>query len=149
MLYLNLKCLFQYKLVLLRFILHFSFSIAIAPLRNYFSLLKVDLNFKYFNYFKHFNFALVVTIFTSTMFIVFSIDLLNIALFLHFEFWFLILLRSFSASLRNFVLRSIYGFKNGSCLNSNIAWIFLIVALNLNEVLSCDSGVFIFFYCLD
>ena len=121
MLYLNLKCLFQYKLVLLRFILHFSFSIAIAPLRNYFSLLKVDLNFKYFNYCKHFKYCfLVVTIFTSTMFIVFSIDLLNIALFLHFEFWFLILLSSFSASLCNFVLRSIYCFKNGFYLNANI-----------------------------
>ena len=46
---------------------------------------------------------LVATVFTSTLFIGFSIDLQNIALLLNLAFRFLILLPSFYGSLRNSV----------------------------------------------
>ena len=61
----------------------------------------------------------MLTIFTSTFFIGCSIDLPNIALFFNLEFCFLTLLSSFSASFCKSVLRLIYGFKNGDCLNYN------------------------------
>ena len=48
-------------MVLLRFIIHISFSIAIAPLQNCFSLLKVSLDDRLKYSF------LVVTIFTSAL----------------------------------------------------------------------------------
>ena len=84
----------------LRFILHFSFLIAISPLRNCFYLLKIILNDEFKDCFQ------VVSIFTLTLFIGFSIDLLNIALFLNLVFYFLILLPSFSLSICKSVLHS-------------------------------------------
>ena len=63
---------------IVRFIPHFSFSEAIAILQNFFSILKADLN----DYFKYC--FLAVTIFTSTLFIGFSLGLPNIALLLNF-----------------------------------------------------------------
>ena len=56
----------------------------------------------------------------------------------------LISLPFFWASLCKSVLRLAYCFKNGSCLSSNILWIFLIVILNLNKSLSFGSVVCIF-----
>ena len=56
----------------------------------------------------------------------------------------LISLAFFWASLCKSVLRLAYCFKNGSCLSSNILWIFLIVILNLNKSLSFGSVVCIF-----
>ena len=65
---------------LLRFVLHFSFLIAIASSGYYFSLLNFGVNdqLKYC--------FLVVTIFTSTSSIGFSMYLLNIALLLNLAF---------------------------------------------------------------
>ena len=80
----------------------------------------------------------------------FSIDLLNIELLLNLAFCFLILLPSFSFSLQKSLLCSTYGFKNGSCLNSNILLIFLVVTLNLNKLVSSDKGFCeISYNCLD
>ena len=70
------------------------------------------------------NSFLVVTNFTSTVFVGHSINLPNIALFLNLAFSFLIQLPSFSASLFKSISRLIYGFKSGSCLNSKIKLIF-------------------------
>ena len=81
------------------------------------------------------NCFLVVTNFIATLFIGFSIDLSNMAWFLNLAFCFLILLPSCYVSFRKSVLRSIHGFKNGSCLNSNILWFFLIVTINFKKVL--------------
>ena len=93
---------------------------------------------------------LVVTIFISTLFIEFSIDLPSVALFLSLAFCFLILLPSFSALLSKSILRSTHGFQNGSCLTSKILLIFFFFAvINLNKVSRFDSGVCIFFYCLN
>ena len=61
----------------------------------------------------------------SNSFIEFSIDLPNMALFLNFTLRFLILLPSFFACFNNYVLRSIYDFKNADCLNSDMLLFFL------------------------
>ena len=133
--------MFQYKFGLLKFILHFSLSIAIASSRNCFPLLKAGLN-------DHSKYCfLVVTIVTLALFMGFSIDLPNVASFLvsHFVFWFCYLL---------FLLL----FANLYCiryivLKMVLLWIiifyefFLIAALN--KISGFDSGVCIFFDCLD
>ena len=62
--------------------------------------------------------------FSSNSFIVFSINLPNIALFLNLAFCFIDFATYFLASLCNFVIRSIYGFKNCSCLKFNILLFF-------------------------
>ena len=62
----------------------------------------------------------MVTVFTLSLFIGFSIDLPNIALFLNLAFCFLILLPYFSASLFKSVLCLIYGFQDISGLNANV-----------------------------
>ena len=108
------------------FILKFSFSIAIAPLQNSFSVLQIGLN----DYFKYC--FLMVTAFTSTLFIGFFIYLPNIALFLNLAFWFLILVPSSC-------------FSSQICIVSNMVLNykpFLIINPNLYEVLGSD---FVFF----
>ena len=118
--------------------IYYTFFIAIASLRNFFSLFGLNDPFQYG--------FLVVTIFTSTLLIGFSIDLLNIALLLNLWFSFLTLLPSFFTSLLKYVLCSTYGFLNWFFL-----WIlifcnyFLIVTLNLNKVLSFNAK-FIFYF---
>ena len=78
---------------------------AIAPLRNCFSLTKVHLS----DYSKCC--FPVVTIFTSTLLTEFSINLPNIALFLNLEYSFLDFVAFFSFSFHKSVLRLIYGLK--------------------------------------
>ena len=132
------------RIGLLIFIPHFSFS------KLYCSITKLFSSFKGWSKW-HIKYRfLMVTFSTSTFFLRFSIDLPNITLFLNLTVGFLILLTSFAASLCKSVLRWICIFKNGSCLDFNIIWIFLIVTLNWNNVLTCfDCGLCIFFYCLD
>ena len=90
--------------------------IAIAPLPNYFSLLKVGLNV-HFKYCFH-----VVTILTSTLFIGFSIDLLNIVLVLNLAFClfnFVTFFFCFSLQICIMLLH----LKNDSCLKMFFIWI--------------------------
>ena len=84
------------------------------------------------------NCFLVVTNFKAILFIGFSIDLSNMAWFFNLAFCFLILLLSCSASFRKSVLRSIYGFKNGYCLNSNPVDIYLLKFNNRNTRTRCE-----------
>ena len=65
-------------------------------------------------------------------------------MFVDLSFCFLTLLKSFSDSFCNSVLRSIYGFKNGDCLDSNTLGLLFSLILTLNKVLSFDNGVCIF-----
>ena len=115
----------------MRFVLYFSFSTAIVPLRNCFSLWEIGLN-------DHFKYCfLVVIIFTSTLFIGFSLHWSNTILFLNLEFCILILESSFL-----FLFATLYYVQYS-------IFTFLVVTLNLNKVLSFKSGICIFFYCLD
>ena len=82
----------------------FDSYFSISPLRNRFPLMKIVLN----EYFK--NCFPVVTIFTSSLLIAFTIDLPIKALFLNLAFCLLILLLSFPPSLYKSVLSLIYGF---------------------------------------
>ena len=75
---------------------------------------------------------LVVAMFTPALIIRFSIDLQNIALFIDFVLFFDFV--TFFSALCKSVFRSIYGFKNSSCLNSKILrFFFSIAALSLRE----------------
>ena len=56
----------------------------------------------------------------STVSIGFSIYLLSVELISNLAFCVLNLLPSLSVSLHKSILRSMYGFNNDSCLNSNI-----------------------------
>ena len=116
---------------MLRFIPHFSFPIAIAPLRFCFSVLKVCLN----DYCKCC--FLVIKTFTSIFLIGFSVNLPNIAMFSNLAFCLLIVYFLF-----------LFLFSNLFCIR-NMAWKkllvwFLIVTLTLKKVLSFNNRVFVF-----
>ena len=124
-------CLFQYKFGLLRFIPHFSFSIAIAPLRFCFSCLKICLN----DYCKCC--FLVIKTFTLILFIGFSVNVPNIAMFSNLAFCLLIVYLLFLLLFANlFCVRNM-------ALKKLLVW-FLIVTLTLNKVLSFNNRVFVF-----
>ena len=96
-LYLNLICLIQYKLVYWGLFYAFLFLLLWLYYKIACFLLNIGLN-------THFKYCFLdVTIFTSTLLIGFPIDLPNIALFLNLALS-LAMLPSFSASLRNSVL---------------------------------------------
>ena len=105
------------KISFARFILNFSFSIVTALLSNCFSPLKAGLN-------EHCKCCFLVVTWSQFLHQPGSLDflLINIALFFRLAFCFLIFLLFSSVSLCNLVLRSIYSFKDASCLNSNTLW---------------------------